>query len=392
MKGLVLFGSTGSIGRSTLEVISHFKERYRLIGLSAKSNLELLRAQAEAYQVPFLWVETEALARKLKNSLSYKAEVLFGDEGLKALAELEEAETLLIAIAGIKALIPAYYGLKKGKRVALANKECLVSAGSLLKETERAFGGEIIPVDSEHSALFQLLRCDKRAHVKKLILTASGGPFFHLKKEELERITPEEALKHPTWQMGAKITIDSATLMNKGFEVIEAAVLFDFRPSSIEVIIHPQSIIHSLVELVDGAMLAHLSKPDMKLAIAYALSYPDRWELPFHPLNLKELRELTFYEVDFEKFPCLKLAYEAAELGPPYPLILEAADEVLVPAFLKRYLKFTEIPFFLEKILKEFKFTERNLKELEDYLTFHQEVVNFTKEIVEKEKGCSLPL
>ena len=386
MQNLVIFGSTGSIGRSAIEVVSQFPEKFRIIGLSAKKNVTLLKEQAEAFKVPYLILEDKEQAEKLKQSLSYEAYVLSGDEGLKWLSELEEADLFLVGISGLKALIPTYYALKKGKRVALANKECIIAAGSLLKEVAKAFKGEIIPVDSEHSALFQLLKCEKKSYIKKLIITASGGPFFKWDLKDFDKVTPELALKHPTWQMGAKITIDSATLMNKGFEVLEAVELFDFPPQSIEVLVHPQSIVHSLIEMVDGSLLAHLSRPDMKIAIAYALSYPERWPLPYSPLNLKEVRELTFYEVDFEKFPCLRLAYEVASQGSPYPLILEAADEVVVEAFLKKRISFREIPYFLEKILNEFRFTFKPKERLEDYLYLYQQVISFSEEILEREK------
>ncbi|MGC8965699.1 MAG: 1-deoxy-D-xylulose-5-phosphate reductoisomerase [Caldimicrobium sp.] len=386
MQNLVIFGSTGSIGRSAIEVVSQFPEKFRIIGLSAKKNVTLLKEQAEAFKVPYLILEDKEQAEKLKQSLSYEAYVFSGDEGLKWLSELEEADLILVGISGLKALIPTYYALKKGKRVALANKECIIAAGSLLKEIAKAFKGEIIPVDSEHSALFQLLKCEKKSYIKKLIITASGGPFFKWDQKDFDKITPELALKHPTWQMGAKITIDSATLMNKGFEVLEAVELFDFPPQRIEVLVHPQSIVHSLIEMVDGSLLAHLSRPDMKIAIAYALSYPERWPLPYSPLNLKEVRELTFYEVDFEKFPCLRLAYEVASQGAPYPLILEAADEVVVEAFLKKRISFREIPYFLEKILNEFRFTFKPEESLEDYLYLYQQVISFSEEILEREK------
>lgn len=388
MKDLVIFGSTGSIGTSALSLLSEFKERFRILGLSGRSNLERLRKQAETFKVPYLVVEDSSSADWLRSRLSYKAEILVGDEGLRELAACSEAEVFLIAISGLKALIPAYYALKSGKRVALANKESIISAGALLKETAKTYGGEIIPVDSEHSALFQLLSCEEKRFVRTLILTASGGPFLNWSLEDFHRITPELALKHPTWQMGPKITIDSATLMNKGFEVLEAVELFGFSASAIKVIIHPQSIIHSLIELSDGSLLAHLSQPDMKIPIAYALSYPERWELPFSRLSLAELKELTFREVDFQRFPCLKLAFEAAEKGFPYPLVLEAADEVLVSAFLEKRISFLEIPRLLEKTLNEFKFTLRQAQILEDYLNLHQEVRAFTEELIEREGLC----
>lgn len=388
MKGLVIFGSTGSIGTSALSLLTEFKERFRILGLSGRSNLERLRNQAETFKVPYLVVEDGSSADWLRSHLSYKPEILVGDEGLRELAVYSEAEVFLIAISGLKALIPAYYALKKGKRVALANKESIISAGALLKETAKTYGGEIIPVDSEHSALFQLLSCEEKRFVRTLILTASGGPFLNWSLDDFHSITPELALKHPTWQMGPKITIDSATLMNKGFEVLEAVELFGFSASAIKVIIHPQSIIHSLIELSDGSLLAHLSQPDMKIPIAYALSYPERWELPFSRLSLAELKELTFREADFQRFPCLKLAFKAAEMGFPYPLILEAADEVVVSAFLEKRISFLEIPKLLEKTLNEFKFTLRQARVLEDYLNLHQEVRAFTEELIEREGLC----
>ncbi len=389
MKGLVIFGSTGSIGTSALSLLTEFKENFKILGLSGRSNLKKLKIQAETYQVPYLVVENKASADWLKANLSYKAEILIGDEGLKELAECSDAEIFLIAISGIKALIPAYYALKKGKRVALANKEAIISAGSFLRETAKAFGGEIIPVDSEHSALFQLLRCEERRFVKTLILTASGGPFLNWDIKDFIKITPELALKHPTWKMGAKITIDSATLMNKGFEVLEAIELFSFPSSCIKVIIHPQSIVHSFIEMSDGSLLAHLSQPDMKIPIAYALSYPERWEIPFSKINLAELKELTFREVDFKRFPCLSLAFDVAERGFPYPLILEAADEEVVSAFLEKKISFPQIPCLLEKTLNEFKITFGQARVLEDYLNLHKEVLAFTKEIIKREGLCS---
>ncbi len=384
MHNLVILGATGSIGTSTLSLLELSPFPYKIFALSARSNLTKLKEQAERYKVPYLIVEREESAHWLRKNLSYKAEILIGDEGLKEIAEHPQAEVFVVGISGLKALIPTYYALLNGKRVALANKECLIAAGSLLKEIAQLQGGEIIPVDSEHSALFQLLRCERRDYIKKLILTASGGPFFHWDIKDFDKITPELALKHPTWHMGSKITIDSATLMNKGFEVIEAKELFDFPPSAIEVLIHPQSIIHGLIEMSDGSLIAHLSKPDMRIPIAYALSYPQRWELSFTSLDLTQLKGLTFYEVDYKKYPALKLAYEVAEKGAPYPLILEAADEIVVYAFLERKISFLQIPQLLEKTLNEFKFSIVPKGNLEDYLELYQEVVIFTKKLIDQ--------
>lgn len=388
MKNIVIIGSTGSIGTSAIEVVKEFPDKFRIIGLSAKTQIEKLRVQGETFRVPFLAVETEESAAWLRSQLSYPAEILVGDEGLTRLAQLEEADVVLIGIAGIKGLIPAYYALRAGKRVALANKESIVSAGELLKEIAREHGGEIIPVDSEHSALFQLLRCEEKKYVKRLILTASGGPFLTWDPKDFDKITPDLALKHPTWQMGPRITIDSATLINKGLEIIEAKILFDFPLEAIEVVIHPQSVVHSLVELKDGTILAHLSLPDMRLPISYALNYPERNILSFSTLDLTAIGSLNFQKVDWEKFPGLRLAYDVARLGPPYPLIFEASDEALVEAFLERKISFREISYYIEKTLNEFKFFTKPEKDLNSYLTLHQEVKTFTKQLIERKKLC----
>ncbi|MFN3567968.1 MAG: 1-deoxy-D-xylulose-5-phosphate reductoisomerase [Caldimicrobium sp.] len=386
---IVVLGATGSIGTSALSLIEAIPLNIKVLGLSAKENIQKLKEQAERFKVPYLVVEKEVSAKWLQENLSYQPKILVGDQGLKEIVEISQVDTVIIGISGLKALIPAYFALKQGKRVALANKESLIAAGSLLKKVAKERGGEIIPVDSEHSALFQLLKCENRSYVRKLILTASGGPFLNWDIKDFDKITPEIALRHPTWQMGAKITIDSATLMNKGFEVIEAKELFDFPPSAIEVVIHPQSIIHGIIEMVDGTFIAHLSTRDMKVPIAYALSYPERWNLPLAPLNLTQLKTLTFQEVDWEKFPALRLAYEVAEKGDPYPLILEAADEVVVSAFLEKRISFLQISYFLEKTLNEFKFSITPEDNLEDYLELYQRVLEYTNNLITKEeKKC----
>lgn len=384
MKRIIIFGSTGSIGSSALSIIKQFPDKYQIIGLTARSQLEKLKVQAETFRVPYLVVENEEGRKWLQANLNYKPEIFVGDEGLRILSQLDEVEVLIVGITGIKGLIPAYYGLLAGKRVALANKESLVCAGNLVNQALLSGRGELIPVDSEHSSLFQLFCCERRSYIRKIILTASGGPFWQWPLEAFEKITPEMALKHPTWQMGPRITIDSATLMNKGFEVIEANQLFGFPAERIEVLIHPQSVVHSLIETVDGSLFAHLSLADMRLPIAYALSYPERLNLPLKTLNLAEISGLSFHPVDFSKFPCLKLAYEALKAGFPYPLILESADEVLVEAFLEGKIKFTEIPLFLEKTLNEFKFTRAWKETVEEILTLHSEVKAFTEEMIYK--------
>lgn len=384
MKRIIIFGSTGSIGSSALSIVDQFPDKYQIIGLTARSQLEKLKVQAETFRVPYLVVESEEGRKWLQANLNYKPEIFVGDEGLRVLSQLDEVEVLIVGITGIKGLIPAYYGLLAGKRVALANKESLVCAGNLVNQALLSGGGELIPVDSEHSSLFQLFCCEKRSYIRKIILTASGGPFWQWPLEAFEKITPEMALRHPTWKMGPRITIDSATLMNKGFEVIEANQLFGFSAETIEVLIHPQSVVHSLIETVDGSLFAHLSLADMRLPIAYALSYPERLNLPLKTLNLAEISGLSFHPVDISKFPCLKLAYEALKAGFPYPLILESADEVLVEAFLERKIKFTEIPLLLEKTLNEFKFTKAWKETVEEILTLHSEVKAFTEGMIHK--------
>ncbi len=382
MQSLVIFGATGSIGSSALDLVRKYPDKFRILGISARKNIAPLKEIAEEFKVPYLAVEREEDAKRLASSLSYKACVESGEEGLRRLAELEEAQTLVVGISGIKGLIPAYYGLLAGKRVALANKESLVVAGSLLKKAAKNGGGEIIPVDSEHSALFQLI-CGRKEEVEELYLTASGGPFYFCSEKELSRVTPEMAVKHPNWKMGAKISVDSATLMNKGFEVIEAMELFNFPVDKIKVLVHPQSIVHGLVKLRDGSVLAHLSVPDMRLAILYALTYPERYPLELSPLDLARIGKLEFFSPDTKKFPCLEIAYEVAREGGLKPLILEAADEVVVEFFLQGKIRFLQIPYFLKKVLEKLEFKERveNLS-ISQILEYHREVRKFTEELI----------
>ncbi len=387
MKKVVLFGATGSIGRSTLAVLQKYSEEFSLLGITARTSIKKLKEIAEKFKVPYLVVEKEKDAEDLKKSLSYRAEVWWGEKGLEKLASLEEADLCVIGISGIKGLIPSFFSLKTGKTVAIANKESLIVAGDILKNTLKKHKAKLIPVDSEHSALFQLLKKERKRYVKKIYLTASGGPFYKISREKFKEITPEQAIAHPTWKMGAKISVDSATLMNKGFEVIEAKVLFNFSVDRIEVLIHPQSIVHGLVEFIDGSFLAHMSVPDMKIAIAYALTYPERKDLPVKVLDLTEIHTLTFEKPDFEKFPCLRMAFEAGKTGGIYPLILEASDEVVVDAFLKRKISFDQIPYFIEKTLNEFKITSIKIESIFDILEIHKEVCKFVEELINRNRS-----
>ena len=381
MKSLIVFGITGSIGRSTIEIVKKYSEKFKIIGASARKNLEDLAKIAEEFKIPYLVVEKEEDAKKLVKKLSYKAEIGFGKNGLKELSQLPEADILVIGISGIMGLVPTYYGLLKGKRIALANKECVVAAGKVVKQAEKQGKGEIIPVDSEHSSLFQLFFYSKK-DIEKILITASGGPFYFFPKEKFKDITPEMAVKHPTWEMGAKISVDSATLMNKGFEVIEAMELFEIPPDKIEVLIHPQSIVHGLIKIKDGSIFAHMSIPDMKIPILYALTYPERFPLNLE-LDLTQIGKLEFFPPDMEKFPCLKLAYKVAYEGGCKPLILEAADEVVVDLFLNKQISFDQIPYFLDKIVEKLDSPKDILSlSIDEILEYHQEIKKFTKEFI----------
>ncbi|QER41525.1 1-deoxy-D-xylulose-5-phosphate reductoisomerase [Thermodesulfobacterium sp. TA1] len=386
MKNLVILGVTGSIGSSTLKIVQSHPEKFKLLGISCRANLKALAEIASSFKVPYLVVEKASGAEELKKSLDYKAEVWIGEEGLKTLVSLKEVDIVVVGISGISALLPTYHALKAGKRVAIANKESLIVAGEILKKVAKENHAELLPVDSEHSSIFQLLLKEKKDQVKKIILTASGGPFYRLPKEEFSKVTPEIAVKHPNWKMGAKISVDSATLMNKGFEVLEAKVLFDMPLDQIDVLIHPQSLIHGLVELIDGSILMHLSYPDMQIAISYALNYPERVELSVPKVTLAEVGSLIFEAPDLEKFPCLKLAYEVGEKGGIYPLILEAADEVVVEAFLQKLITFDQIPYFLAKTLDGFKITESSFvaEDLHQLLNLHQEVCRYTEKLIKR--------
>ncbi len=346
MKGLAILGSTGSIGMNALSVVAEHPGEFRVVGLAAGRNAARLAEQVRQFRPEVVAVETPEAAAELRSRLTREAapEILVGPEGAQAVATLPEVDLVLSAMVGAVGLAPTYAAIRAGKDVALANKETLVAAGSLVMEAVREHGVALIPVDSEHSAIFQALHGHPPEEVRSLWLTASGGPFRTWSREQLAAATPQAALKHPNWAMGAKITIDSATMMNKALEVIEAAVLFDLPPERIRVYIHPQSIIHSLVEFVDGSVLAQLGWPDMRLPIAYALTYPRRLPLNGEPLDLTRVAQLTFEPPDLERFPALALGYEAAAVGGTMPAVLNAANEVAVAAFLAGRLPFLGIP------------------------------------------------
>jgi 1-deoxy-D-xylulose-5-phosphate reductoisomerase len=353
MKRLAILGSTGSIGQNALAVVAEHPQEFEVVGLAAGKNIGLLAEQIRAYRPQRVSVQDERVARELKASLDGEppVEILAGPEGAVAVAAAPEADLVVSAMVGAVGLPPTLAAVEAGKTVALANKETLVAAGSLVMAAVAANRASIIPVDSEHSAIFQALAGQRREEVRRLWLTASGGPFRTWPLEKIAAATPAQALKHPNWSMGAKITIDSATMMNKALEVIEASVLFKLPVSQVEVYIHPQSIIHSLVEFVDGSVLAQLGWPDMRLPIAYALTYPRRLPLNSEPLDLGKVAQLTFERPDFGRFPSLRLGYEAAETGGTMPAVLNAANEVAVAAFLAGRLPFPGIPRVVQETM-----------------------------------------
>jgi len=372
MKKVAILGSTGSIGQQALQVIERHRDKLSLFAISAGKNYPSLREQALRFNPKIIHISSSEYLPLLRKEFPEK-EILTGSDGLSYIAGHPEVDILLVAVPSPIAIEPTIIALRAGKRVALAAKEVLVCGGELVMREK----GELIPVDSEHSAVYQLLKGEENS-VKRIILTASGGPFLNTPLERFPEITPEEALKHPTWQMGKKITIDSATLFNKGLEIIEAKWLFNLPLSKIDVIVHPQSIIHSLVEFEDGAIKAHLSCPDMRLPIQYALLYPQRLPSLIPPLDLSNL-SLTFQQLDERRFPAVKLCREAGEKGGTYPAVLCGADEVAVDLFLRKKIKFVEIPSLVERILAKHEGKEE--PNLEDILQAYE----WAKEEVLKE-------
>src|SRR5437773_522167 len=358
MKRIAILGSNGSIGRSTLSVVESFPDRFQVVSLAAGRNVDLAFEQAQRWRPRVVSVAAESQAENLKIRLKSAGvngiEVVHGAAGTVRVATNPEADFVVSAIVGVAGLEATYEAVRAGKTVGLANKECLVAAGELITDEARRQGKPLLPIDSEHNAVHQCLRGGRMDEVRRIWLTASGGPFLNTPVSKFADITVEQALNHPTWKMGNRITIDSATLMNKGFEIIEACRLFNLPPEQISVIVHPQSTIHSLVEFVDGSILAQLSVTDMRLPILYALTWPERIasELRF---PVQELKRLDFHPPDMEKFPCLRLAYEAAEAGGAKSIALNAADEVAVAAFLEGSIAFLDIPRVIEQTLRETK-------------------------------------
>lgn len=351
-KNIALLGSTGSIGRSALEVIANFPDDFRVTYLTANKNIGLLQEQIRHFRPAGVVVFDRGSAAALRDSANGFTEILVGEEGLQEIVRRQNVDIVLSALVGFAGLKPTLSAIEAGKDIALANKETLVVAGELIMRKVREHGVQLLPVDSEHSAILQCMRGERAESVERLILTASGGPFLTLEKELFRHITVAQALNHPTWKMGNKITVDSATLMNKGLEVIEAFWLFGFPPEKIDVVIHPQSIIHSMVEFADGSIKAQLGIPDMRLPIQYALMYPNRPPALHQRIDFAALSQMTFMKPDLDKFKCLALAFDALETGGTAPAVLNAANEVAVHYFLDGQLPFDAIPALIEEALE----------------------------------------
>jgi len=354
MKKISLLGSTGSIGRNALKIIKQNPEKYRVIALSAGRNIDLLLGQIDEFRPKVVSVLKKDLARTLRARLKGNAgiEVYSGIEGFKRMATLEEVDTVISAMTGAAGLAPTYAAIEAGKNIALANKEAMVMAGSLIMDGVKNNKQTVLPIDSEHSAILQSLQGHPREDVRRIILTASGGPFRNMSLEDMEQVTPEQTQEHPTWNMGRKINIDSATLMNKGLEAIEAKWFFDLEMDQIDIVIHPESIVHSMVEYKDGSIIAQMGVPHMITPISYALSYPHHMENDLSPLQLDEIGTLSFGKPDKTRFKCLDLALQAGKIGGSMPAVLNASNEIAVGAFLEGNIGFLQIPMLIEKTME----------------------------------------
>ena len=372
MKHVSILGSTGSVGRSTLAVVDAFRDELKVVGLAAGGNIDLLAQQVIQYRPSLVSVRDLRDVDRLRSLLPQPVDIVHGAAGASAVATLGDAGVVIAAIVGAAGIPPVHAALKAGKRVGIANKEVLVAAGDVITAAARENGGEILPVDSEHNAVHQALRCGGHQEIQRIILTASGGPFLKRDLTTFADISVEAALAHPTWKMGNKISIDSATMMNKGLEVIEAHHLFDMPCDRIDILIHPQSIVHSMVEYVDGSIMAQLSTTDMKFPIQYALLYPERVTAPFARLDLAKIRSLDFMPVDVQRFPAVRLAYEACRAGGSMPAVLNAANEIAVERFLGGELPFTSIVDIVSRVIDRHAGKVSPIHSLDDALQWDQ--------------------
>lgn len=384
MKKITVLGSTGSIGVSALDVIEKNPGRFRVAALAAGKNIKLLHGQIDKFRPKIVSVSDLQSAAELHRQIKpgTRTKIVAGPEGLQEVASFAGADIVLSAISGAAGLLPTLAAIEAGKDIALANKETMVIAGDIVTEKAREKGVSILPVDSEHSAVFQCLQGQQHGNIKKIILTASGGPFLNYKKSELKKVTVSEALRHPRWKMGKKITIDSASMMNKGLEVIEAKWLFDLAMEQIDILIHPQSVVHSMVEFVDGSLLAQMGIPDMRTPIAYALTYPERIKNDLPLLDLAKTKNLEFLQPDVKKFTCIRLAYEAGTCGGTMPAVLNASNEVTVEAFLDKKIKFVDLPEIIDKVLSGHKVVKKPA--LEELLQADKWARMQAKEIIER--------
>lgn len=354
---IVILGSTGSIGKQTLEVIQKYPNEFEVIGLSGWENITLLKEQINIFKPKIAVVKNEYMAKKLKKDLNNLTDIkiFWGIDGLIKVSVLDEIDIVVVAITGIAALIPTYEAVLHRKKIALASKETMVVAGEILMKEAKIRNTNILPIDSEPSAILQCLKNEQKDFIEKIILTASGGPIYSLTESALKTVSIEDALNHPNWKMGKKVTIDSATLMNKGLEVIEVKWFFDIPTNKIEIVIHPQSYVHSMVQFIDGTILAQLGEHDMKISIQFALFYPNRIYNNFNRLDLTKVNQLTFKKPNFNKFPCLKLAYQAIDFGGTMPAVLNGANEIAVNAFLNNQISLPEIPIIIQNTMKNHK-------------------------------------
>lgn len=380
MNKIAVFGSTGSIGRATLSIAKKYPELFRIKALSAGRNISLLKKQIRAFSPQYAAVMNDKDAQALRMEFP-RIRFFSGSEGLSILSRLEDVQFIVMAITGLDALMPTYLALKANKRVALASKEVMVAAGKIIKAVKNA-DDLLIPVDSEHSAIYQLLRREDKKILRRIILTASGGPFWNTNAEKLKFITPEQALKHPKWKMGKKITIDSATMMNKGLEMIEARWLFDLKPAQIEVTIHPQSVVHSMVEFVDGAVLAQMGMPDMKLPIAYAMNMRKRLGIGVKRLDFTKIGPFEFIPPNLKKFGCLRIAMNVAKQNNNSAIVMNAANDIAVDAFLNRRIKFTDIPGIIEYAVDRHYYT--SVHSIRDIMVVDKEVRIYVQERIKK--------
>ena len=381
-KRIAILGSTGSIGVNSLDVIRRFPEKYEITGLAANRSAALLIEQAKYFKPKQVALFDEEEAEKIRKKLPSSIKVLSGMDGIIKIATADKTDLVVSAMVGAAGLLPTYMAIKAGKTIALANKEALVVGGELITKEAKKNNVRILPVDSEHSAIFQSMEGHRHKDIKRLILTASGGPFLNVDAAKLKKVTPDDALKHPNWKMGKKITIDSATMMNKGLEAIEARWLFDIDIENISVIIHPESIIHSMVEYIDGSLVAQLGMPDMRVPISFALSYPERLENKYASLDLAKKGTLTFREPDMKKFKCLTLAIKAGKISGTMPAVLNASNEIAVHAFLERKISFTSIAEITEKTMDAH--TVKKVKTIDDVLNADKWGRKKAKELIDK--------